>query len=126
MTRLLIVAIGGALGSAARYLLSGLVQHHTTPYFPTGTFAVNVLGCFAVGLAVGLASMSLVTPNARLFVVVGICGGFTTFSAFGYETLALVQDNEFWQAGVNAGGQLVLGLVAVWAGMALVRVIFNQ
>ena|SRR3989442_10623506 len=126
MTRLLIVAIGGALGSGARYWLSGFIQNHSTPYFPTGTFVVNAIGCFAVGVAVGLAAANLVSPNVRLFVVVGICGGFTTFSAFSYETLKLVEDRELWQAGVNAGGQLVVGLAAVWAGMTLVRLLFRS
>jgi CrcB protein len=121
MSRLLIVAVGGALGSAARYLLSGFVQTRTTPYFPTGTLAVNVLGSLLVGLVAGAASANVASPNARLFLVVGVCGGFTTFSAFSYETLRLLQDNELWQAGLNAGGQLVAGLVAVWVGLAMAR-----
>jgi fluoride exporter len=123
MTRLLIVALGGAIGSAARYVISGWVLRHTTPYFPTGTLAVNALGCFVVGLVAGLAAerAGLFTPSTRLLLVVGICGGFTTFSTFGYETIELLRANEVGLAFVNVGGQLFAGLAAVWAGLALSR-----
>ena len=123
--RLLIVAAGGALGSMARYLLSGAVQRYTTPYLPTGTFVVNLLGCLMVGLVVGFAISrpAVVSVNARLFLVVGVCGGFTTFSAFSYETLELVHANEIWQAGLNVAGQLIGGLIAVWAGMTIARLV---
>jgi CrcB protein len=115
-----LVALGGALGSVLRYLLSGVVQGQSG--FPIGTFVVNVVGCLAVGFAAGLAfDRSSLTPNARLFFIVGVCGGFTTFSAFSYETLKLLESGELWRAGVNAGGQLVMGLAAVWAGLALAR-----
>jgi len=123
--RLLIVAAGGALGSMARYVISGAVQRYTTPYLPTGTFVVNLVGCLLVGLAVGLAVSrpTVVSVNVRLFLVVGVCGGFTTFSAFSYETLELMRANEMWQAGVNIAGQLLGGLVAVWTGLALARLL---
>lgn len=121
--RLLIVAAGGALGSMARYVVSGLVQRYTEPYaLPTGTFAVNLVGCLLVGLVVGLATRpAVVSVNLRLFLIVGVCGGFTTFSAFSYETLELLHANELWQAGVNVAGQVVGGLIAVWAGLGLAR-----
>jgi CrcB protein len=121
MTRWLIVAFGGALGSIARYVLSGLVQDRTTPYFPTGTFAVNAVGCFVVGVFAGAAAANAISPTTRLFLVVGVCGGFTTFSTFGYETFRLLEDGEFWLAGVNVGGQLIVGLVAVSIGLAIAR-----
>jgi CrcB protein len=121
MTRWVVVALGGALGSVARYLVSGLVQDRTTPYFPTGTLAVNVIGSLVVGIVAGAATASVVSPTTRLFLVVGICGGFTTFSAFGYETIRLLEDGEFWRAGLNVSGQLAAGLAAVWIGLALAR-----
>jgi len=123
--RVLIVAAGGALGSVARYVVSGFVQRHTAVLLPTGTFAVNLLGCLLVGLAVGFAVSrpTIVSVNVRLFLVVGVCGGFTTFSAFSYETLELLRANELWQAGANIGGQILLGLLAVWAGLAAARLV---
>ena len=122
MIRLLLIAIGGAAGSLARYLVSGLVQRLTTPYFPTGTFAVNVIGCLVVGFVGGLATTrSEFSVEARLLLIVGLCGGFTTFSAFSWETLELLRHDAVWRAGLNAGGQLVAGLAATWTGLALAR-----
>jgi CrcB protein len=121
---MLIVAVGGALGSAARYWLSGVVQRATSSFLPTGTLAVNLVGCLVVGFVAGLAARPEGLPlNARLFIIVGICGGFTTFSAFGFETMQLIGDGEIWQAGLNIGAQLLGGLTAVWAGLAISRAI---
>jgi CrcB protein len=118
--RLSLVAAGGAIGSVLRYLLSRVAQGDAT--FPIGTFVVNVTGCLVVGVVAGFAfDRSSLSVNARVFLMVGVCGGFTTFSAFGYETLKLVEAGQLWHAGLNAGGQLVLGLAAVWAGVALAR-----
>jgi CrcB protein len=122
MIRLLLIAIGGAAGSVARYLLSGFVQRVTTPYFPTGTFAVNVIGCLVVGFIGGIAATrSGFSPEARALLIVGLCGGFTTFSALSWETLELLRHDTLWRAGLNAGGQLIAGLAATWAGLALAR-----
>ncbi len=122
--RMLIVAVGGAIGSAARYWLSGVVQNATPTFFPTGTLAVNLAGCLVVGFLGGLAARPEgLGLNARLFFIVGICGGFTTFSAFGFETLKLLNDGQIWQAGLNVGVQLIGGLAAVWAGMTLAKLI---
>jgi CrcB protein len=123
MGRVLLVALGGAVGSAARYLLSTVVQQVGPAMFPSGTFAVNVLGCLVVGFAVGLYDRSVVTPDTRLFLVAGVCGGFTTFSAFGLETMNLVSANQFGLAALNACGQLAGGLVAVWGGLALAKLV---
>jgi CrcB protein len=120
MTRVLIVAAGGAIGSALRYLLAGSVQRFAT--FPAGTFVVNAVGCLLVGFLAGLAfERGTLTPNTRLFLIIGVCGGFTTFSAFSYETLELIRTGEFLRAGVNGGGQLIVGLAAVWTGLVLSR-----
>jgi CrcB protein len=121
MNRLLLVAIGGALGSVARYALSGAVQRS---FFPTGTLAVNIIGCLVIGFVGGLAARpSGLSSNARLFLATGLCGGFTTFSAFGFETLQLIGDGEMWQAGLNIGLQLVGGLGAAWVGVVASRFI---
>jgi len=122
MFRLLLIAAGGAIGSMARYLLAGFVQRLVTPYFPTGTFAVNVIGCLVVGFVGGIATMrSDFSPEARLFLIVGLCGGFTTFSAFGWETFELISKDALVLAAVNIVGQFTAGLLAVWAGVALAR-----
>ena len=119
--QLILIALGGALGSVCRYGLSTVVQRLSSPFFPYGTFVVNVSGCLVFGVIVGAAQQRFVLgPSARAFLLIGILGGFTTFSTFTYETFALLQDGEFARALVNAGGQLVCGTVALWAGYAIV------
>ncbi len=119
--QLLLIALGGALGSVCRYGLSTLVQRLSSPFFPYGTFVVNVLGCVLFGVIMGAARQRFVLgPSERAFLLIGVLGGFTTFSTFTYETFALLQDGEFVRASMNAGGQVVCGLVALWAGYAMV------
>ena len=90
------------------------------PGFPFGTLAVNLLGCLLIGLGAGLAdARQAFTPEARLFVFVGLLGGFTTFSSFGYETIALLRDHELLRAGLNVGLNVFAGLALVWLGYAL-------
>ena len=119
--QLILIAVGGALGSVGRYALSTAVQRFSSPFFPYGTFVVNVLGCLAFGIIMGAARERFVLgPSERAFLLIGILGGFTTFSTFSYETFALLQDGEFARAFANAAGQLICGLVALWAGYAAV------
>ncbi len=120
MTRLLLIGVGGFLGSVARYLLSGTVQVLLrSETFPFGTLAVNVLGCFVVGLVSYLAdSRGAFTADTRAFIVVGVLGGFTTFSAFGNETINLVRDAELGLALTNVLAHMLVALGAVWAGRA--------
>ena len=119
----LIVGAGGFVGSVCRYWVSGWVQSLLSQSWrPVGTMAVNVIGCLLIGLLMGLADFrQVLKPEARLLLVVGVLGGFTTFSAFGYETFALARDREFAAALVNAGAQVLLGLLAVWAGYSVAR-----
>lgn len=122
MMKLLAVGVGGFLGAVARYGLSGLVHRWYAGSFPFGTLAVNVVGCLAIGAAVHLLiDRSLGGPNVRLFVTIGILGGFTTFSTFGYETLELLRERAFAPAALNVAGNVVLGLAAVWLGRALMK-----
>jgi CrcB protein len=119
--QLILIALGGALGSVCRYGLSTVVQRLTSPFFPYGTFVVNVVGCLVFGVIIGAARERFVLgPSERAFLLIGILGGFTTFSTFTYETFALLQDGETVRALTNALGQLVCGLVALWAGYAVV------
>lgn len=114
------VALGGALGSLARWGLTGAVQRWTVSPFPWGTFAVNALGSLAIGFVAAIAlERALVSTPARLFLITGMLGGFTTFSALSYETFALLRDGQWLSALGYAGGSLVLGLIATLAGYAM-------
>ena len=117
---LFIVGLGGALGAIARYLLGGLAQRLLGSEFPWGTMAANISGCFLIGLIAGLLPEGEST-SSRLFLVVGILGGFTTFSAFGFETLNLLKDDSLGLAAANVGIQLTAGLIAVAGGHLLSR-----
>ena len=116
------IAVGGALGSTMRFALSTAVLRMSGSLFPLGTFVVNLVGCVAFGAIVGMAEHRVVlTPDARAFLLVGIMGGFTTFSSYAYESLALLQDGQFAAASVNIVGQVVAGLAGLWLAFALSR-----
>lgn len=116
-----IVGSGGFIGAVCRYGLSGLVQRYAgLTTFPWGTLVVNMAGCLAIGVTVGMMdSRQLFGPEFRLFALIGLLGGFTTYSTFGYETFALLRDAEYMRALFNVGIQVVLGLVLVWTGYSL-------
>jgi CrcB protein len=121
MKAVLLVALGGAMGSVARLKVSGYILHHTVDWrFPAGTFAVNVIGCLAAGVLAGLAEKyDFFSPDARLLLFTGILGGFTTFSAFGLETMFLLKRGEILVAGANVVVSVVAGLFALWLGFGL-------
>lgn len=122
MEKLLIIFVGGGLGSVARYSLGGWVQGRTPGVFPLGTLAVNVLGCAAIGvLGAALDGRVLVRPEYRLFLMVGVLGGFTTFSSFAFETLKLAMDGEYVRAAGNVIISNVLGLTAAWLAYTIAR-----
>ena len=119
----LLVACGGFLGSALRFCATGIVQRIApgSP-IPLGTMGVNVLGSLLIGLLGGLAeSRGLIGPQARLLLLVGLLGGFTTFSAFSFETLALLREGRHALAAANVLGNNLLSLAAVWGGLLLSR-----
>ncbi|MBK8276278.1 MAG: chromosome condensation protein CrcB [Nitrospira sp. UW-LDO-01] len=115
---LFLIGTGGFIGSILRYLVSGYAQQLSKSIqFPFGTLAVNILGCALVGFLAELADQrGVITGETRAFLIVGILGGFTTFSAFGNETMNLLRDGELWLACGNIIGHTVLGLGAVWLG----------
>ena len=116
-----VVGSGGFLGALARYGLSGLV-HRQLPLatYPYGTLVVNLLGCLMIGVVVGLTeSRQLLGPEMRMFALIGILGGFTTFSTFAYETFAMIRNDETLRAIANVGGHVLIGLACVWLGYAL-------
>lgn len=119
----LLVGAGGFIGSGLRYVVATSTQR-LFPYsvFPYGTVTVNVLGCFLIGyLFHTLETRELFDPALKLFLLAGVLGGFTTFSAFSLENLLLAQDSRATIALLNIGVQVVLGFAAAWAGMALAR-----
>ena len=119
---LLLIATGGAIGSVARYLLSMCALRATGTLFPLGTFVVNAIGCFVFGLIAGAAEQRVVLPpQARAFVFVGILGGFTTFSSYAFESVALIRGGEVLWASINIAGQVVIGIAGMAAGMAMMR-----
>lgn len=118
---ILLIAAGGALGSVARYLLSSLVHRAVPPLFPFGTFAVNAVGCLVFGVLVALAQQRFVLgPEARAFLLIGLLGGFTTFSTFAFESFELLRDGQFFLAALNLAGQVLAGVIGIWAGFVLV------
>jgi len=117
-----LVAVGGAIGSVLRYVLSTLVLRASGLMFPSGTFAVNFVGCVVFGAIVGAADQRFVlTPEARAFLLVGVLGGFTTFSSYAFDSVVLLQDGRVGAAVVNVAGQVVAGLAGLWAAYALTR-----
>jgi CrcB protein len=119
---ILLVALGGAIGSVARYKLSGWVLHHTVEWrFPAGTFVVNVAGCLVAGALAGLATKhDWLSPATRILLFSGLLGGFTTFSAFGVETFYLLRRGEVLVAGANVALSVAAGLVALWLGFVAI------
>ena len=121
MGKLFLAGIGGFIGSSLRYAVTGYVQTWTKSIdFPYGTLAVNLIGCFAIGFLSQLAeSRGVLTGESRTLIFIGVIGGFTTFSAFGNETMNLWRDGQNALAGANIAAHLVFGLGAVWIGRAL-------
>jgi fluoride exporter len=117
---LLLVVAGGLIGAPLRYLTDLLVQARHDSVFPWGTFTVNVVGSFVLGLVLGAASSGAVPASVVAFVGTGICGALTTFSTFGFETVRLLEEGSILAAGANAVGSLVAGLAAGTVGWALV------
>ena len=122
MNHILLVAIGGALGSSARYLTGQAALRLFGPGFPWGTLAVNVVGSLAIGVFVELIARRFDgSPELRMFVVTGILGGFTTFSAFSLEVAAMMERGDHMTAAAYVLLSLVISVAAVFAGLALVR-----
>lgn len=117
---ILLIAIGGAVGSVCRYLLTSAVLRALGTLFPAGTFVVNVAGCLLFGLVTGLAQERVtLAPEARAFLLAGVLGGFTTFSSYMNESVVLVREGQWVWAGLNLAGQVVAGLVAFWTAYAV-------
>jgi len=120
---ILLVGAGGFVGAVLRYLVGGAVLHHTANWrFPLSTFVVNVVGCLVAGILMALAvKHDSFSPELRLLLFTGLLGGFTTFSAFGVETVYLIQRHELLWAGANVVGSVCVGIGVLWVGATLMR-----
>ncbi len=124
MVKLLAVGLGGFVGAIARYGISGWLHRRVEGPFPAGTLAVNVVGCLAIGVLMHVVdARDPLSPTVRVFLTVGILGALTTFSTFGYETVELLRGNEARLALLSVVANVVLGIVAVFAGRALAQVL---
>jgi len=120
LDRYLMVMLGGAAGSLARYVVGTAIMNRVGGRFPLGTIFINLTGSFLVGFVMTMLTERLHPhPNWRLLLVVGVLGGYTTFSAFELETFGLVRDGGRWLALLNVAGSVVLGYIAVWLGVVV-------
>lgn len=120
-----IVGTGGFIGSVMRYLVQFYIEKGMSSSFPLGTLIANILGSFIIGVVFALAEKGdLMSSEWRIFLTVGICGGFTTFSAFAYNNMIMIKENSFFQLFLNIGSNLFFGILAVYIGIILVRAIF--
>ena len=119
----LLIALGGAAGSLLRYLVGGAVQRTSASGFPIGTMFVNVSGCFLIGILVRQFLNMQISPELRALLIVGFCGGFTTFSTFSAETLGLIEGGEYGRAASYIILSVVLCLAATFMGMTVMRLV---
>jgi CrcB protein len=121
MEKYLLVMAGAALGGLGRFLLASAISARCPQRFWYGTVLVNVTGCFLIGVVMTLLNQRDANPNWRLLLVVGVLGGYTTFSSFTWETYALVRDGEFAKGLVNVAISVIVGYLALWCGALLVK-----
>jgi CrcB protein len=120
---LLFIGTGGFLGSICRFLASRFLQNNISSSFPFGTFFVNISGCLLIGLIYGFSERSaLLTPGWKMFLAVGFCGGFTTFSTFANENLALLRDGAFFHFFIYTGLSVFLGIAATFFGVLITKI----
>ena len=122
LKQLILVGLGGGVGSMLRFLTSVITAKYYSNAFPLATFIVNVVGCLLIGLLIGLFSQNLQSnPHLKLLFITGFCGGYTTFSAFAAENITLIQNNNYLIAILYIGLSMLVGLLAVWAGVQLTK-----
>jgi len=125
MFKIFLVGIGGFIGSSLRYILSGIAQKISNQsFFPIGTLTVNLIGCFVIGFLAGLSeNRQLFSESIRAFVFIGILGGLTTFSTFGYESFSFLRDGQFLSTVINISVHIFIGIFFVWFGFSISKFI---
>ena len=121
---ILIVGTGGFIGSVMRYLLQVFIENKLLSTFPLATMIANIAGSFLIGIVFALAEKQIMNYEWRIFLSVGICGGFTTYSAFAFNNFNMIKEHTWNQLFLNIGGTMILGILAVYLGIILVREIF--
>lgn len=120
LRNIFMVGIGGSVGSVARYLCQKFIHEWYSHPFPLGTFLVNITGCFLIGLIYSIAEKgNLLSPEGRLLLATGFCGGFTTFSAFALENVNLLKTGNIFYFGLYTAGSVILGIAATWLGIVI-------
>ena len=118
------IAFGGAIGTVLRYLISIFINKYWSQQFPLATFLTNIFGCFLMGLFIGyLDKNNLNHSELKWFLITGFCGGFTTFSAFGYENFSLIQQQNSFLSILYIGASIFLGVLSVWVGLFMNKLI---
>ena len=121
---ILLVGTGGFIGSIMRYLVQIMVEKNLSDTFPYGTMIANITGSFIIGIVFALSEKgNLLSSEWRIFLAVGICGGFTTFSSFAYNNLMMIKEQSYIPFLINAAGSLALGILAVYLGIIFIRII---
>ena len=115
------IGIGSFIGGISRYLLTDLIQKHFSSTFPYGTMFVNIIGCFFIGIVYGWASTGNLSEEGRLFLTTGLIGGFTTFSAFSFEIITMLQNNELFYAILYLIISVLIGLLMTFLGILLMK-----
>jgi len=125
MVKFFIIGLGGAIGTLLRYYMGGLDYRFSSGVFPVSTLVVNVTGSFVIGFLWGVVDRFVISPDVRLFIFIGVLGGYTTFSTFSLETFNLMRDGEYRIAAVNVALSVILSIVAVFAGYIISRILMN-
>ncbi len=125
MLKLFVIALGGAIGTLARYIVGGLDYRFSNGVFPISTLVVNVSGSLVIGFLWAVVDRFTISPNTRLFIFIGILGGYTTFSTFSLETFNLMRDGEYRIALINVGLSTILSIMAVFLGYFVSKILMS-
>ena len=125
MLRFFIIGLGGAIGTLLRYFMGELDYRFSNGVFPVSTLVVNVTGSFVIGFLWEVVDRFVISPDVRLFIFIGVLGGYTTFSTFSLETFNLMRDGEYRIAAINVALSIILSIVAVFAGYIISRILMN-